>query len=338
MVHNTTGIGFCSSKRDNETLKMEKLRRMVITHDIDILALTELNKRWSAIAEENTIWSAITKWKEHARTYATYNRKDPGSSERLFGGTAISIFNENIFHAQDKGMDHRGWGRWNWVELQGKNNMTTTIISAYCPCISDSPNSVWSQHLYGMNDMDLEDPDTNPRQLFWSDLSKLLKDKQKDGKAIILMGDFNSDFSDLQEWMLTNGLVESICEMHGYEEALITHTRSFKHPLDGIFCSPKLKGVQGGYLSFEALGGDHRGLWIDIPKILIYGHNPQSVPLAAARRLKIEDPRVVTKYNEELHELLSKAQVYPDYPIYITTQHILLQSGQPKNMKNVIRS
>ena len=284
---------------------------MVITHDIDILALTELNKRWSAIAEEHTIWSAITKWKEHARTYAAYNRTDPGSSERLFGGTAISIFNENIFHTQDKGMDHRGWGRWNWVELQGKNNMNTTIISAYCPCISDSPNSVWSQHLYGMNDMDLEDPDINPRQLFWSDLSKLLKDKQKDGKAIILMGDFNSDFSDLQEWMLTNGLVESICEMHGYEEAPITHTRSFQHPLDGIFCSPKLKGIQGGYLSFEALGGDHRGLWIDIPKILIYGHNPQSVPLAAARRLKIEDPRVVTKYNDELHDLLLKAQVYP---------------------------
>ena len=55
----------------------------------------------------------------------------------------------------------------------------------------------------------------------------------------------------------------------------------------------KLKGIQGGYLSFQALGGDHRGLWIDIPKILIYGHNPQSVPLAAARRLKLEDPRVV---------------------------------------------
>ena len=90
--------------------------------------------------------------------------------------------------------------------------------------------------------------------------------------------------------MLTNGLVESICEMHGYDEAPITHTRSFQHPLDGIFCSPKLKGIQGGYLSFEALGGDHRGLWIDIPKILIYGHNPQSVPLAAARRLKLEDP------------------------------------------------
>ena len=172
---------------------------MVITHDIDILTLTELNKRWSAIAEEHTIWSAISKWKEHTRTYAVYNRIDLGLSERLFRGTAISIFNDNIFHTQEKGTDHRGWGRWNWVELQGKNNMNTTIISAYCPCISNSPKSVWSQHLYAMNDIDLEEPDINPRQLFWSDLSNLIKEKQADGKPIILMGDFNSDFNDLQD-------------------------------------------------------------------------------------------------------------------------------------------
>ena len=289
---------------------MEKLRRQVITHDVDILALTEVNKRWSVVPEENTIWSAINKWKEHARTYASYNKHDPGTSERLYGGTAISIFNENIFHTQNKGADNRGWGRWNWVDLQGKNNLNTTIISAYCPCISNSPSSVWSQHLLAMNDSDLIAPTPSPRMLFWSDLSMLIKEKQNENKAIILMGDFNSDFNELQEWMLTNGLVESICEMHGYDQAPITHTRSNKHPIDGIFCSPKLKGTQGGYLSFQALGGDHRGIWIDIPKLLVYGHNPQSVPLAAARRLKLEDPRVVEKYNNECHSILMKSTYY----------------------------
>ena len=64
MLHNTTGIGFCSQTRNRETLKMEKLRRQVITQDVDILALTEVNKRWSVVPEENTIWSAINKWKE----------------------------------------------------------------------------------------------------------------------------------------------------------------------------------------------------------------------------------------------------------------------------------
>lgn len=289
---------------------MEKLRRLVINHDVDILGLTETNKRWSVIPEENTIWSAVNKWKEHTRTYATYNKTDPGTSEQLYGGTAISVFNENIFHIQNKGEDTRRLGRWNWIELQGKNNFNTTVICAYCPCISSGPHSVWSQHILAMNDLEPEDQGKDPRELFWSDLTNLVQEKQQEGKNIVLMGDFNSDFTDLQEWMLTNGLVESICEIHGYENAPITHTRSHQHPLDGIFCSPNIKGVQGGYLSFQALGGNHRGLWIDIPKIFMYGHNPQSVPLASARRLKLEDPRVVKKYNDECHAILLKTQVY----------------------------
>ena len=88
------------------------------------------------------------------------------------------------------------------------------MISAYCPCVSNSPSSVWSQHILAMNDSELVAPTPSPRMLFWSELSMLIKEKQNENKAIILMGDFNSDFNDLQEWMLTNGLVESICEMH----------------------------------------------------------------------------------------------------------------------------
>ena len=124
LVHNTTGIGFCSQTRNKETLKMEKLRKLVINQDVDILGLTETNKRWSVIPEENTIWSAVNKWKEHTRTYATYNKTDPGKSEQLYGGTAISVFNENIFHIQNKGEDKRSLGRWNWIELQGKTTST----------------------------------------------------------------------------------------------------------------------------------------------------------------------------------------------------------------------
>ena len=111
---------------------------MVITHDVDILALTELNKRWSAIPEENTIWSAINKWKEHARTYASYN-KQTQVRQKDYMEVLPYRYSMKISSIQKKGEDHRGWGRWNWVELQGKNNMNTTIISAYCPCISDSP-------------------------------------------------------------------------------------------------------------------------------------------------------------------------------------------------------
>ena len=291
---------------------MEKLRRVVIQHEVDILALTELNKRWKSIDIEETIWSAISKWTEHNRTYATYNKLDPHDSSTLYGGTSLSLFNQMAIRQQQHGEDDRKLGRWTWIKTAGRNNCNTMIISAYCPCKSDGPSSVWTQHLDAMqqwnNSLDKEVND--PRKLFWYDLSKVVKQAHNEGYNVMLAGDFNSDFVDLREWMIQHGLLENIGELHGYENAPRTHLRSQNAPIDAIFCSPQLAATRGGYLSFHTLGGDHRGLWIDLPSDTLHGFNPPSMSLAYARRLKLEDPRIVKKYNDKAHELLLKHKVY----------------------------
>ena len=144
---------------------MEKLRTLVIQHDIDVMALTELNQRWSKIHDENTIWRAVKRWKEHVRTFTSYNHKDPGSTPTQYGGTSITLFNKHIHSIFATGSDDRGWGRWTWTKLQGKNNRNTLLISAYCPCINPSANSVWSQHILQMSLGNFPDTD-NPRSLF----------------------------------------------------------------------------------------------------------------------------------------------------------------------------
>ena len=63
LLHNTSGIGFCTTERTKETKKMETLRKFTITHKVDILALTETNRNWDKETEEYTIWNAIRKWK-----------------------------------------------------------------------------------------------------------------------------------------------------------------------------------------------------------------------------------------------------------------------------------
>ena len=126
----------------------------------------------------------------------------------------------------------------------------------------------------------------------------------------MLTGDYNSEFEDVQEWMIQQGLVEIICEQHGYEAAQHTHTRSKDSPIDGIYCTPHRHASKSGYLSFSTLGGDHRGLWVDIPAVLLFGYKPQSCNMAHARRLKLEDPRIVKKYNDVLHDLLYKNDIY----------------------------
>ena len=89
---------------------MDKLRRIVIKQEVDILALTELNKRWSVIEEDETIWAAFSKWTEHSRTYAAYNKLDPHSTPNLYGGTSLTLFNQMAIRQQQHGMDERSLG------------------------------------------------------------------------------------------------------------------------------------------------------------------------------------------------------------------------------------
>ena len=54
-------------------------------------------------------------------------------------------------------------------------------------------------------------PDTNcPRQLFGMDLKAVIGTKIEQGHQIILMGDFNSEYSELESWMLELGLQDMI--------------------------------------------------------------------------------------------------------------------------------
>ena len=292
---------------------MEKLRKLVIKQEVDILALTELNKRWSKVEEENTIWAAMRKWRREGRTYATYNKLDKGDSTELYGGTSVTLFNDTALRKQQHGEDSRKLGRWTWVTIEGKSQCKTLIISAYCPCKSNGgTTTVWAQHLDAMTEWEPDLPDgiDDPRKLFWYDLSMTVQAATSDGYKVMLLGDFNSDFIDLREWMVQHGLVDNICEIHGYDKAPKTHLRSQAAPLDAMFCSPHLAASKGGYLSFTTLGGDHRGLWVDIPNEAIYGFNPPSLPMARARRLQLEDPRIVKKYNDSLHKMFKKHQVY----------------------------
>ena len=66
-MQNVGGIGFVSNQRSLETLKMEKLKKTVIEHSVDLLALIETNKDWRCVPTNNTIWEARKGWKEHRR-------------------------------------------------------------------------------------------------------------------------------------------------------------------------------------------------------------------------------------------------------------------------------
>ena len=109
------------------------------------------------------------------------------------------------------------------------------------------------------------------------------------------MGNWNSEYSDLEDWMLDLGLVNVLKERHG-EVGPRTCVKSKNSPIDCILASAQIVIRNGGLLSFGRLDSDHRALWIDIPKFILYGYNPPPLLSPNAHRLKLTDPKVVTKY------------------------------------------
>ena len=280
---------------------MEKLKKLILDHNIDLVGLTEVNKDWRKISYPNTIWGATSGWKEQRRIQVAQNVTKPAQeSEHLVGGVAIAAFGDLVYRISDQGTDERNLGRWGYITITGKNNVTTSIFTCYCPCRGKSPGSAYSQQLIYMAENKDQLPDTNcPRQLFGMDLKEVIGKKIEQGHQIILMGDFNSEYSELESWMLELGLQDLIGKKHG--KGPKTYNRSKDAPIDCVFGSASLQISKGGFLSFGRLMSDHRGVWVDIPKFLLYGYNPPQPHFFHARKLKITDPRVVSKYLTYLH-------------------------------------
>ena len=186
----------------------------------------------------------------------------------------MCAFNDFVFRISEQSFDKRRLGRWSSLTIRGENKLKTTFITAYCPVKGSNPGSTYSQQLVYMANHRSIIPSSIicPRQLFGHDLSELLQDLTNKGHQIILMGDFNTHYAKLCDWMKEFGLVDTIARQHG--PCPVTYNRSNSKPLDSIFTSPKISPTLSGYLSFGRLAGDLRGVWIDVPKILLYGYNP----------------------------------------------------------------
>ena len=51
-------------------------------------------------------------------------------------------------------------------------------------------------------------------------------------------------------------------------------------------------------------------MWVGIIKFMVYGYNPPQSKFFSARRLKLEDPRVVEKYLSYLHSAMKDQDLF----------------------------
>ncbi|GFH59500.1 hypothetical protein CTEN210_15976 [Chaetoceros tenuissimus] len=255
----------------------------------------ETNVDWRQVDPDCQLWKVAREWAANSRTVVSNNRRIPTSTHKQWGGTAMICMNDicAFENGKDRSRDFRGLGRWSGMTFAGKMNAKITFLTHP----ADHPDYIH--------------PSANtPRKLFGYDLKLTVLKLKAAGHQVFVMGDFNADYHDLRQWMADLGLVDLIGQRHGCESLPITCKKLNNSPIDAIFSPPHMAAYRCGFLKFGTLGGDHRGLWIDIPKRTLFGCKiPAQVP-AIFRRLILEDPRVVEKYNEILEKEFRELKIY----------------------------
>ena len=147
LSHNTGGTGFISGERSKESLRMERLKLLCVNYDIDLVCLLEVNRDWRSVQQKNTIWNGTLGWKDILRVQVSNNTNTPSTNSNQFGGTDMVTFNDLVFNISGQGTDDRSLSIWSYMTITGKNDVTSTFITCYCPVASTSPGSAYSQHL-----------------------------------------------------------------------------------------------------------------------------------------------------------------------------------------------
>ena len=295
---NVNGIG--SFARHD---KSEGIRQYIVDNTVDIMGIAETNVNWMKVRNCDTLWDRTKAWVPDRRIGVSYNLHQRIPTKVQPGGTATLAVNDMAHRFKKSGYDESGLGRWSWITVSGKQCCTTRFVTVYSPQRSGTGlNTVYEQQLAHLK--------SNPIRAFWNDLAKAIVSWQVAGEQLVVMGDWNDDVvgENLTLWMNTFGLREAITSLHGKAPPPTYHRGS--HAIDGIFISASIKVSRAGYLGFGEIPGDHRGIWIDVPQKSILGYKMADIPTAQARRLKLNDPRVVRRYQELLDSYLSAHRLY----------------------------
>ena len=117
--------------------KLDHGKAWLIESETDIACWIELGIPWHKKQKKNRLPQLMREQSWSSQLTIASNNIHEDSDTQQFGGTAIMAFETATSAVSGTGYDSLGLGRWSWIRLQGKQNKSTTIISAYNPCKSN---------------------------------------------------------------------------------------------------------------------------------------------------------------------------------------------------------
>ena len=249
MLHNINRLPI-NGKSD----KSRKLVSMIAHKQIDIALLTEIGLGWKLLNNTDQWYERVRESFQSTRTEIAYNETEPEMTNRIqFGGVLAMAVDDVSHRILSQGKDPTGLGRWAWIRMEGKQVHFIRAASVYRPVDGLGTGSVYSQHerFFNRNNR----PDDEPRQALYSNLFQEVQIWKATGDHVIIGIDANEDVRTGQtlEAFRAMGMREVILEAHKTARPPATCDKNHNHePIDGLFATPGIRIVAGGYSAFNS--------------------------------------------------------------------------------------
>ena len=280
--------------------------KLMETLEVDCFGAAETNLQWNM--SKSTPKKLLSLNPGDRTSYAC--NKHETTTVKQQGGTCLTMTAKYGQYIGDIGTDESGLGRWSWIRIKGNNNLVTTIISAYLPCIPRK-QSLLSTYAQQSRYWAIRGINICAKKKCRNDLLQFIKNRKQEGENIILMVDGNES---MRIGKLASALRE---DSVGMRDPIRSRIGSKKFPtwfrgndqIDAIWISENITATKITFLPFFFSIGDHRGIMMDIPEEILLGNKIIKIPRPTARRLISKRPDVKQKYIKALEQYMIEQDV-----------------------------
>jgi hypothetical protein len=270
-----------------------------------MVGLAETNLAWHMLLPRQRLRERTWGWFQKLSLSSSYAFKFTAIVPFQVGGTATLAINDCVHRVTSMEYDQTGMGRLSSIQLRGKNQTSIRLITAY-RCVKNihGPLSAWNQQHFIL---DSNERTEDPIEAFDMDLIHSIKKWLSLGDQVILGIDVNEDVrsGSFARRLRAECRLQEI-NVKNYGNNLPNTYARGSNPIDGLFVSQSLSICPSGYTEIIC---DHRMLWMDIPVELALGYIPLATVPVSPRRLILQDPRIVKRYNQLLQDTLEKQDV-----------------------------
>jgi hypothetical protein len=276
---------------------------------LDAVCMTEPNLNWNTKLEQSA-QSLSQRFTKNCRL-STSSNTTAGFGYYQPGGTTITILAKATGCITAKISDSSSMGRWSGFKLHTNGSRHINIITVYQATKSDGIHTNYMHQISTLKQQGQSNPD--PRKQLFTDLQLVIQAYNKINDLTIILIDANDSLYNRQfllpTFMYNTKLVPLIFNPEMYPP---THNRG-SHCIDFILGFPQLvhyieESGMTRYFEQPWPNTDHRGLFIDINTIRLFGATLQSIPETVPRKVTSKSMKIATKF--ALH--LSKINLIPE--------------------------